>query len=108
MATEYTGVAVVGMHFRDKEGVPATATVQNLLPGATITLKREPDNPFDAYAIQAYVGETHIGYIEAKSACFISPLWDENPDAEITCTVEDFEVRRNNLHPICFIQLDAE
>lgn len=102
---KFTDVAVVGMHFREAEGVPAKQIVANMLEGTNLRLLREPDNLHDEYAIKVLYDNQHIGYIEAKSACFISPLWDEAPDLTPTCEVLEFQVRGKNLHPICRIEV---
>lgn len=92
---------VVGMHFREKEGVPAKAIVGNMLEGTELTLEREPDNRFDAYAIKVLFEGQHIGYIEASEAAYIAPEMDEG--VPLTCTVTGFVTRSNNLHPVCEI-----
>lgn len=92
---------VVGMHFRERDGVPAKAIVANMIPPVELTLEREPDNRFDAYAIKVLYEGQHIGYIPATDACYIAPDLDDGATA--TCTVEDFVERKNNLHPICSV-----
>lgn len=99
-------VAVVGMHFRELEGVPAKALVGNLIPPAALSIEREPDNAYDEYAIKVFSQGQHIGYVEGKDACFIAPYLDEG--AIYTCTVTGFEQRRNNLHPICSFEPHAD
>ena len=100
---QYTA-KVVGMHFREREGVPAKAIVGNMLPGQELTLVREPENPYDAYAIKVLSGNSHIGYIEATVACWAALDLDENP--AYCCTVTDFETKGKNLHPIVLIETD--
>ena len=105
--TQYTAT-VVGMHFREREGVPAKAIVGNMLPGTQLRLEREPDNKFDVNAIKVFstgnAGEHHIGYIEASVACFVAYDMDDSED--VVCTVDSFEQKRNNLHPIVTIVID--
>lgn len=96
---DFQDVAVVGMHFRELEGVPAKALVGNMIPPVKLTFQREPDNAHDEYAIKVFFQGQHIGYVEGKAACFIAPYLDEG--ADYTCTVQRLETRRNNLHPIC-------
>jgi hypothetical protein len=86
------------MHFR---GAEVKSMVGNFVPPLNLTLKREPDNAYDANAIQVFYGDVHIGYVEGPSAAFIAPKMDSG--AQYTCTVEFMEPRRNNLHPICTI-----
>jgi len=94
----FPNVAVVGMHFREKEGVSAKAIVSNFIPPVDLDIKREPENPFDSFAIKVIYEGQHIGYIEARQAMFISPWIDEG--VEYFCTVTDLETRGKNLHPI--------
>lgn len=99
----FSDVAVVGMHFREKEGIPAKGYVASFVPPVELQLEREPDNRFDAFAIKVIFNNEHIGYIEASQAMYISPLIDQGQTC--TCTVLRLEQRRNNLHPICEIQV---
>lgn len=100
---KFPNVAVVGMFFREKEGVPAKTLVENMVPPLSLTLIREPENPFDNFAIKVIYQGQHIGYIESSQAMWIAPHMDEG--AEATCTVDRLEERKNNLHPICTIRL---
>lgn len=99
--TTFSSVACVGMHFR---GALAVETAAALEPGALLTLEREPDNAYDAYAIKVMLNDIHLGYIERGQACWISPYMDEG--GEPTCTVMRLETRRNNVHPILEITFD--
>ena len=92
-------VAVVGMHFR---GAEAKATVGNFVPPLTLDLEREPENEYDQFAIKVLYKGQHIGYIERGQAAFIAQHMDAGKT--FTCTVDELEVRRNNLHPICTIE----
>lgn len=93
---DFNDVAVVGMHFR---GADVKALVANFIPPMTLTLVREPDNQYDAFAVKVLHNGIHIGYIEATAACFLAPHMDDG--CEYTCTVVDMQARKNNLHPIC-------
>jgi len=94
----FPNVAVVGMHFRERDGVPAKAIVSNFLPPVDLEIEREPENPFDSFAIKVLYDGQHIGYIEASQAMYISPWIDQGIDYICVCT--DLEPRRQNLHPI--------
>jgi hypothetical protein len=98
----FPSVLVVGMHFRGEE---AKAAVGNFMPPLTLRLEREPLNPYDSFAIKAFYGDLHIGYVERKQAMFISPWMDQGWAA--TCTVEELQSIKNNLHPVCTIELSA-
>lgn len=94
----FTSVAVVGMYFR---GAAAVELASALSTGEFLTLEREPENPYDAYAIKVLKEDIHIGYIEHSQSTWISPLLDEGHEAE--CVVEKLEQRGKNLHPIVTI-----
>lgn len=97
-APTFTDVAVVGMHFRERDGVPAKAIVANFLPPVQLELEREPDNKFDSFAVKVLYQNQHIGYIEASSACFLAPWMDQGH--RYKCIVDTLQERKNNLHPI--------
>jgi len=94
----FPNVAVVGMHFREKDGVPAKSIVANFMPPVDLDIEREPENRFDPFAIKVLYEGHHIGYIEARQAMFISTWIDQG--VEYLCVVTDLEERKNNLHPI--------
>lgn len=104
---EFRDVPVVGMHFRDKEGVPASATVASITPPCPLELEPEPTNMYDPNALKVFFSSgdvrLHIGYIAAADAKFITPRLEEASGYD--CIVENLESRRNNLHPICVINL---
>jgi hypothetical protein len=94
-------VRVVGMHFR---GGSAKDVAAALDPGDTVTLEREPDNEYDAYAIKVLVSDMHIGYIERNMAAWISPLIDQGWSA--VGIVTGHEQRKNNLHPLLDVKCE--
>lgn len=94
----FTDVFVVGMHFRERDGVPAKAIVGNFVPPVELELEREPDNQFDSFAVKVLYQSDHIGYIEASSACFLAPWMDEGH--KYRCVVDSLVERKNNLHPV--------
>lgn len=100
---QFTEVSIVGMHFREREGVPAKSIVANFIPPVELTLEREPENRFDAYAIKALYNGHHIGYVESAQAAYIAPWMDEGATA--TCTVLELREAKNNLYPIVTIEL---
>lgn len=97
----FIDVKVVGMHFRERDGVPAKQIVANMVPPLTLDLEREPENPYDANAIKVICNEKHIGYIEAGQAMWIAPRLDRGD--QLVCRVERLETVGRNLHPICHI-----
>lgn len=88
---------VVGMHFRERDGIPAKAIVANFIPPVTLQLEREPDNRFDSFAVKVIYQNQHIGYIEASTACFLAPWLDEGHN--YSCIVDSLLERKNNLYP---------
>lgn len=97
-APTFTDMRVVGMHFREREGVPAKSIVASFVPPLKLDFEREPTNPYDQNAIKILYEGQHIGYIEAASAIYLAPWIDEGHDYTITVT-DMVEVKRN-LHPI--------
>ena len=97
-APTFTDMRVVGMHFREREGVPAKSIVANFVPPLSLDFEREPTNQYDPDAIKILYEGQHIGYIEAASAIYLAPWIDEGHDYSITVT-DMVEVKRN-LHPI--------
>lgn len=92
------GGLVVGMHFREKEGVPAKSIVSNFIPPVELQLEREPQNAYDPFAVKVlYLGE-HIGYIERGVAAFLATWMDQG--IEYTATVSELLQIKNNLHPL--------
>lgn len=94
----FTDVFVVGMHFRERAGVPAKSIVANFVPPVELTLEREPTNQFDSFAVKVLYAGQHIGYIEASSACFLAPWMDQGHAYK--CVVDQLTERKQNLHPV--------
>ena len=99
--TTFSEVKCVGMHWREAEGVPARALVSNMITPCSVELEREPENQYDSFAVKVIYDGQHIGYIEAKVACWLAPRIDngETFSAEVT----DFTVHRNNTYPLMHI-----
>ena len=100
-APTFPNVLVVGMHFR---GSHAVAAVSSFLPPVELQLEREPQNPYDEFAIKVFYDGEHIGYVERGQAAFISPQIDEGQ--KYRCTVDDLVQKGKNLHPSCTIEPD--
>lgn len=97
-APTFPDVLVVGMHFRPN----GKAIVESLLPPVSFDLVREPENPYDGFAIKVLYDDEHIGYIERKQAMFIAPWMDMGH--EYTAVAGEFRQIKNNLHPIVSVQ----
>ena len=95
---KFENVAVVGMHFRGQEAKDAAA---NLPIGTELKLVREPDNKYDYNALQVFLEDQFLGYVEASQAAWISPHIDAGYPHRCICTSK--ELRKNNVHPICLI-----
>ncbi len=100
-APTFPNVLVVGMHFR---GAHAVAAVSSFLPPVELQLEREPQNPYDEFAIKVLYQGEHIGYVERGQAAFISPQIDAGQKYQ--CTVNDLMQKGKNLHPSCTIEPD--
>lgn len=98
----FSNVRVVGMHFR---GSGAKDVAANSGPDTRFTLEREPENPYDVYAIKVLVEEIHIGYLERGQAAWISPHLDQGATA--TAEFERIEEVKNNLHPVLTIHVTS-
>tara|TARA_R110000868_G_scaffold76760_5_gene220447 strand:- start:3261 stop:3605 length:345 start_codon:yes stop_codon:yes gene_type:complete len=97
-APTFTEIAVVGMYFRDREGVPATELVAGFIPPVQLQFERDFYNQYDENAIKVLYQGQHIGFLEAAQAIFLAPWLDDGHNYELTVT--DMQVRRKNLHPI--------
>lgn len=97
-APPFLDVKVVGMHFREREGIPAKSIVANFVPPVQLDLMREPSNPYDSFAVKVLYQNQHIAYIEASVSCFLAPWMDQGN--AYTCTVTHLVEERNNLYPI--------
>ena len=97
----FPNVLVVGMHFRPN----GKAIVESLIAPVELQLEREPENPYDGFAIKVLYEGEHIGYVERKQAMFISPWLDQG--VAYRCTATDFQQIKNNLHPVVTIAPEA-
>jgi hypothetical protein len=97
-APTFTDIAVVGMHFRNREGVPAKEIVAGFVPPVKLQLERDTYNAYDENAIKVLYEGQHIGFLEATQAIFLAPWLDDGHEYELTVT--DMQARKKNLHPI--------
>lgn len=118
--TIFEDAYVVGMYHR---GAQVRDIVSTFDGTETLTLKREPDNRFDAYAIQVYYQDIHIGYINSApigtssegTAAWLAPELDAlieqngvepNEDglldvpSSVEVTISHFDLIKNNNHPV--------
>jgi len=68
--------------------------IDELVPGAILTLKSEPDNPYDPNAVSIFYDDTKLGYIPRYENQFLSDLlyfgYDEFIVAKISsCNLEE-------------------
>ncbi len=79
----FNDVRCVGMYFR---GESAVAMADALQPGDTVTLERDPMNPYDPNAVKVLVGDEWIGFVQREVAAFLSHYMDEGTHytAEVT------------------------
>lgn len=98
--TDFPETLCVGMHFRGQGAVDAASL---LTPEQPLTLVREPENPYDEYAIKVLLGDMHIGYIERSKAAWISPLVDEG--RQMTAELTGHHQKGKNNHPILLIRV---
>lgn len=98
----FQDVRVVGMHFRERDGIPAKSIVANFVPPVSLELEREPTNQYDGFAVKAIYNGQHIGYIEAGCAAFLAPHLDDG--VSYTCTVHELVEDRRNLYPVVSLE----
>ena len=61
-------------------------TLNSLDEESDLTLRKEPDNPHDKYAIAAYLGDRRIGYVSKDDNCSVYMFIGEEP---VDCKVID-------------------
>ena len=82
-------VNIVGMKHRSVTPSHLKSIVER-----PITLKREPTNKFDEFAIQCWSDNLHFGYIEAVSSEKITHLLDESSNYQINVSeFDEYKVR---------------
>ena len=55
------------------------AVLNKLDSQSELTIKKEPENPHDEYAIAAYLGDRRIGYVSKDDNCAISMFLGDDP-----------------------------
>ncbi|GGP05937.1 hypothetical protein GCM10010992_24160 [Cloacibacterium rupense] len=74
---------------------------QDISPESIITLKREPQNQFDALAIALYFGDLKIGYLPKAKNEVIANLMDAGKQFSA-------KVKQKTIHSDYNLQLDIE
>ena len=59
--------------------------IDQVVPGASLQMRRDPDNEVDEYAIGIYLGTTRIGWVPMKDNLVIARLMDAGK--AFTCKV---------------------
>ena len=63
--------------------------INDLKLGTQVTLKSEPENPYDHEAVAIYYGDTKLGYVPQAKNSFVSNLlyfgYDDIVEARINC-----------------------
>ena len=70
--------SIVGMEHRG-----SVDFVAKLMPGTEATLIREPNNPFDVFAVAVWIDGKHVGYIPKKQNVALANRIDANGDAQL-------------------------
>ena len=72
--------------------------IDSLVPGCPVTLRSEPDNPYDPDAIAIYFEDTKLGYVPRAKNAYISNLlyfgFNRIIDARINCRNLDNDPER--------------
>jgi hypothetical protein len=85
---------IYGVTHQNRDGTDRQTIIRdNVTPGMTLIYKREPDNPFDEYAISLWVKtkslwvfetERQIGYLNTNITDDLGPYLDDGGWAQIT------------------------
>lgn len=78
---------VAGIGQRNPDGSARQTIAAKARPGDTLTLRREPRNPFDLNAIQVWHRAGQVGFLNADLAAELAP--DMDAGAEFTAEVEE-------------------
>lgn len=99
----YSNVEIRGAHFRGQHAVEYLAACQ---PGDELGLEREPENPYDSYAIKVLSqGDgLHIGYVAKEAAAWIAPEMDEKPEVAWVATYAAMDESGRNPKHYCNIE----
>lgn len=54
-----------------------------------VTLKRDPENPYDKNAVAVWIGESHVGFVKATQALGLATVMDREGVAEIAGVLLD-------------------
>lgn len=57
----------------------------DVLPGAAVTLIREPKNAYDVNAIQVWIDGKHVGYIPKNKNAELARVMDERARLTVGC-----------------------
>lgn len=74
-------VRLVGNSFRTAD---EQAFMHGMVAGETLTLERDPENPYDDNAIKVIADEFHLGFVERQWAEDIAPLMDNGQAFHVT------------------------
>jgi hypothetical protein len=78
--TNFPGTFIRGMSHRGDHAVEYTRQME---PGDILLLRREPDNQFDANAVQALAPGDNpwpVGYVGKETAAWLAPDMDQSGD----------------------------
>jgi hypothetical protein len=82
-------LTLVGASFRPKD---AKEVLASLTEGDIVQLVREPDNQYDANAIQIHYDDAFIGFVAKHEAAVIAPDMDEaladEPEYQFSAIIE--------------------
>jgi hypothetical protein len=77
-------INVVGIRYENSDGSSRIKYLLNMKEGDTIRLVREPDNPYDEFAIKVVYGDNfQIGYLPRIYSKEISSFLDSNRNYKV-------------------------
>ena len=83
---------VVGWRYKNSDGSSRAKYLLELKENDKLRLMREPDNPYDQYAIKVVYGDNlQIGYISMDYSKLISGYLDSNCEYDIPIFIKEID-----------------
>lgn len=95
---------VVGVTKQNEDRKNIQDILKDLYDGCDLTLKRDPQNPYDANAIKVYAAGDHIGYISKDLAKDLAPKMDKG--VVVTASIDEITGGEDGLYYGCNIKID--
>ena len=87
---------LVGYHLESVVGIRHATGAKGVRPGDTLSLVREPDNPYDPCAVRVDREGTKVGYVRGAFAKRLADVMDQN-NVRVRCmaldTPDEYDVK---------------